>query len=587
MSNFVAALDTLKPKQFGEKGNIEFSKSHDIDIAQFFFQLVRTDDMEQLERELHKMLTNLYYNKDEESKEKLLLLFKLIIQTRDLVKGKGERDLAYMQLMVWYKFYPRKVEQLFELFLRFDEIHSGLTESTHQYGSWKDVKYFCNFVFKKTGDRFHPLIEHILSVANDQLSYDYNLYEEWKILCGDKVATTDYPRLTLVGKWLPREKSKQFGWINARLAYLYFPEFLATAKTEHQKLQAKLKCKIRYNKILTTLNKYLDTTQIKQCEKRYSDIDWNTVTSLTNRKQKLAFLNKTKQNGQRSADPDRVEGAKNYVGHIQSSVKDYTKKVHGKRCNVYELVKDAVCCGESSEEKLLINQMWKSNSENNAPLQNIIPMCDTSGSMECDEGKPLYSAMGLSLRVAEKNNSVFKNRILTFDNNPEWIKLPEEMGFVDKVNYIKRASWGMNTNFYKAANLILDAVLESEISPSEVSNMVLAIFSDMQIDASLERGENMNTLYENITKKYHDAGMRSKYRTPFNPPHILFWNLRNTDGFPSVSSQKNVTYLSGFSSSLLNLFCEKGVDELYKVTPELHLKELLDDKRYNVEYLLN
>ena len=63
MSNFVAALDTLKPKQFGENGNLEYGKSHNIDISQFFFQLVRTSNMEMLERDLHDMLTKLYYDK--------------------------------------------------------------------------------------------------------------------------------------------------------------------------------------------------------------------------------------------------------------------------------------------------------------------------------------------------------------------------------------------------------------------------------------------------------------------------------------------------------------------------------------------
>ena len=372
-------------------------------------------------------------------------------------------------------------------------------------------------------------------MANDQLKNDYELYAKWVI--GE---IDSRPEITLVGKWLPREKSKQFGWINARLAYLYFSEFLTTAKTEKQKFKAKLKCKIHYNKILTTLNKYLDTTQIKQCDKRYSDINWNTVTSLTNRKQKLAFLNKTKKNEQRSMNPDRIEGAKKYIQHIQESVKDSTKKVHGKRCNVYELVKDAVYCGESNEEKLVINQMWKNNSENNGPLQNIIPMCDTSGSMECDECKPLYSAIGLSLRVAEKNNTVFKNRILTFDHSPEWISIPENMSFVERVNFVRRSSWGMNTNFYKAASLILDAVLESEIEPV-VSNMVLAVFSDMQIDASLERGEELNTLYENIVKKYHDAGMRQnlEFRLIL---HTFYLNLRKYQWF-SRFQYENVTYL--------------------------------------------
>ena len=46
-----------------------------------------------------------------------------------------------------------------------------------------------------------------------------------------------------------------------------------------------------------------------------------------------------------------------------------------------------------------INLQWKSNGENNKGLENmcIIPMCDTSGSMECDNCIPLNNAIGLSI----------------------------------------------------------------------------------------------------------------------------------------------------------------------------------------------
>ena len=40
--------------------------------------------------------------------------------------------------------------------------------------------------------------------------------------------------------------------------------------------------------------------------------------------------------------------------------------------------------------------------------------------------------------------------------------------------------------------------------------------------------------------------------------------------------------LSGYNSSLLNIFQEKGVDDLQKVTPIQMLKDLLTKERYRI-----
>ena len=84
-----------------------------------------------------------------------------------------------------------------------------------------------------------------------------------------------------------------------------------------------------------------------------------------------------------------------------------------------------------------------------------------------------------------------------------------------------------------------------------------------------------------ITKMYAEAGMRTKYGTPYKPPHILFWNLRSTMGFPVLSSQKNVTMLSGYSSVLLNTFYEKGMDGLKSYTPYKMICDILNNERYS------
>ena len=138
----------------------------------------------------------------------------------------------------------------------------------------------------------------------------------------------------------------------------------------------------------------------------------------------------------------------------------------------------------------------------------------------------------------------------------------------------------MNTDFTKALKMILDVIVQQRLQPEEVSNMVLAIFSDMQIDA--QGNESLTqSMWGHIDSLYKDAGMRVHGR-PYSPPHILFWNLRHTSGFPVSSNQKGATMFSGFSPVLLNAFCEKGMEFLQDVTPWSQLQTLLDNPRYDI-----
>ena len=58
MSCFVSAADNYTPRQFGENANVEYGYSNQLDekIVQFFFQLVRTNDTQVLEKTLYDML---------------------------------------------------------------------------------------------------------------------------------------------------------------------------------------------------------------------------------------------------------------------------------------------------------------------------------------------------------------------------------------------------------------------------------------------------------------------------------------------------------------------------------------------------
>jgi len=124
--------------------------------------------------------------------------------------------------------------------------------------------------------------------------------------------------------------------------------------------------------------------------------------------------------------------------------------------------------------------------------------------------------------------------------------------------------------------MILDAIVTQKMKPEDVEDMVLAIFSDMQMDQADPKSISIMTYIES---QYSDAGQRL-WGKPFKIPHILFWNLSSTSGFPTLSTQKNASMISGFSPSLLNLFCEEGLSALQSCTPWSIFIKSLDNERY-------
>jgi hypothetical protein len=562
MAAIITALDTYTPRQTGENGHVQYGWSNDIKerIVQFSFQVTRTDksQLSNLETVLDDILTVLK-NKVESTSvaertvglEFLTVLYKMIGQTRDIIDGKGECALAYMMIYAWYSFNP--VLAFFALRCLVDFGDEG---KTHQYGSWKDLKYFCEYCKSKGAVITHPLIQHSIQLINEQLRKDI-------------VSTNP----SLVSKWVPREKST-FGWLFTPLACQYFSSYIETAKTATSVSKATLKCKTEYRKLLSSLNKKLDTLQIKQCGKEWAQIDFNHVTSVSISKQKKAFLNKTKENTDRSLEQDRIDCAEHYREHIQKG-KNGEVVIKGKRVGMENFTAQALRLLEVSDQAEIdtLNLQWNDNATQTGALGKFVAMVDVSGSMS---GDPMNAAIALGIRVAEK--SALGRRVLTFSSNPTWCNLDGVNTFVGMVRVLQRADWGQNTNFYAALDMILNAIVDAKLTPEEVEGMVLAVFSDMQMD---EAGSYGGALYDNIVEKYEKTGIRLHGKA-FQPPHILFWNLRSGNGFPTLSTQKNVSMLSGFSPSLLNLFCEQGIDALQDLSPWNTLIRGIEKERYNI-----
>ena len=565
MDTFITHMDQHQPKNIGENGHLQHGWSNNAKnkLCELYFQLVRSKDHTDLEKQWRQIISK-FINKNNTIDKALIPEFinviKMVANVRDVVDGKGEQKLSFMLLYVLSEYFPSVAKYLFIKFI--------IIEDGHCFGSTKDIKYFCNYIRNRSGNSNHDFINYIINISCDLLRVDATRY-------------ANNQSISLLAKWFPRAKSKKFGWINKKACEIYYSNIMSTTNNIDRRYRGKRKCETLLRKLLSKLNKFLDTPQIKMAGNDWASIDFNKVTGPTLRIHKKAFQNLDKNNLVRSHTDDRISCATNLKTHLQNAIEGKTV-VKGKRVDMYKLVKDALNV-TTQDDINMVNEQWKDNSSINKETDHyIIPMSDTSGSMSCDDNIPMYNSIGFGIRISEKTHPAFRHRIMTFSTNPTWFQLNEDMTFHQKVNVMKNDNnWGGSTNFYKAMEMILNVCIENDVPPNEVSKMILAIFSDMQIDVANENGLNMTTMMENIKMLYIEAGLKTKWKQPYPVPHILFWNLKKTNGFPSTVYEKNTSMISGYSPVLLNTFTNKGVKDLKETTPYSMLIDILDNSRYN------
>jgi hypothetical protein len=569
------------PNQLGEKGHLEHSweKSTNIHelLLQLNFQLVREEDenkvlfLENIQRKiLDELMTKLEQGSIGflEYEELITINYKLVAYTRDIISGKGEYTLSYMLINVWYEFFPELAKFMLRSFL----LHPN-DNNTHPFGSWKDVKYFCNYCIHCGYSYQYPLIEYAFQLVIEQLK-------------GDSMKSKD-TELSLVSKWIPREKSKRFGWIFKELSQLYFEKYIqSTNKDDPEKMiKAKLKCKTDFRKLIAGLNKRLGTIQINQCAKTWSKIDCKNITSITFSKQSKALLNLNQSGKTRYALYDRIQCSNHTIMNIYSAILKNGSGIKGKRTSLSEFVKRAIRLIEDNNSNQnecdLLNLQWNDFLRQIDPLGPMIPLVDLSETMN---GEPFYNAIGMACIIAQKSGV---ERILTFSATSQWHNLSLCKNLIDMVRHLlMKSNRGMNSNFYGALDKILTVFMEEDFTREIVNGMTLVVLSDMQIHACFndedededeeedEEEDEFGSFYDMIEQKYKDANRHYK------PPHVLFWNLRNTNGFPTHSTKYNASMISGYQPSILNSHAKKGNLPRDTCNPWFMFSKQFNIKRY-------
>ena len=574
MSDFVQSMDKIQENidKHGEteNGDTNFNSTGE-KLLDFFFKLVRDLSPLEIEKAIADILEGA-------NPSVLADLFVLLMQTRDVRGGKGEREL----FLVFFK----------TLYNSFPETCLSLLKLIPEYGCYRDLKNLYASL-EESDEAIENLKSAIVDLFSGQLFKDSE--NHMSFLMTRKFKDGISP--SNAAKWVPKEgRTEKHKELYVALVKKMYPDSSTPNKD--------------YRQLVTELNAFLDVPEVKMCANKFADIKLQSVSSLAMAKYKRAFLNKLKDGtpltedqlvtGNRFPDdPDRVQCRENLLQLLTNP----SGKIKGKDLYPHEIIKSFLNRQATDEEDVLVSTaQWQAMKEsviqgikslNEVPqegainLGKLIPLCDVSGSMN---GIPMDVCIALGILISELAEGAFSDRILTFETKPQWVNLSECKNLKEKVEALIKAPWGGSTAIDKAFDRILEVIEENNLLQEAIPDLI--IFSDMQFDEADECLRNKDVLHERLVKKFHTVGMKVCGK-PYDVPRIIYWNLRgDTPGFPVESSTLNTQLLSGYSPSLFKLILdgepleieevsESGEVVKRKVTPLETLRKCLDDTRYD------
>lgn len=532
-------------------------------ICYFYLNLIRKSSHKNV-LELSKQLTEvlcllkMFIRKSQDEYLPYLSLFyRMLGQTRDIIYGKGEHEISYMMLLVFYEIYPTLA--IYALHRYVQPTNSVDTP----YGSWRDIKYLCEYIREHSskGDN-HELIKICLELMNSQL---FNDLEAWQF----SVHPRSRKHISNVAKWIPRE-NKQFNWLFERLAINWATHNMAyifeTLTKPNSIIKAVTKAKRIYRKKISFLNKALDTTEIKQCSQKIEEIEPKHVAWHTFMKQhRLVF----------GLDEKYKECSQKIREHMIKNKKNNTHDYY--YSNYYPIsffVKRALCLiSKADEEKKvetnILNKLWSrfSKTLSRTGYDNLLPMLDASFYIQAMDSEEYYNAIGFSILIAER--SKFGKRILAVDYQSTWINLDGCKDFVSMIENIHQTMLSRSNtmiNFNSAMELFIYSLLQTKSTRRFIENMSIVLFSDFKSILSIDF----------FKEPFSKLGL------PF--PNIICWNLAKHELIEQFyNANDNIIIISGISNgsfnSLNNLlpYLRLGKKDAFE-----NISLILNDGRYDV-----
>ena len=459
----------------------------------------------------------------------------IIFNGRDRLKGKKEK----------------KVSNSGMLWLRINKPYTymnNILTYVNKYGRWKDLLNIC----------YDNNVNGIINKNYELKLFANKLQDDRSILIDEN--PDDNVSISLCAKWAPSENDRN----DQRK---HFAKKIATilyGKDDVKKME-----KYRKQYIAPLRNK-INIVEKLMCNNEWDKINYECVPGVASRRLHESF---NKHDSQRYCE---------YLAKVRSGEAkiNVTGILPHELANYYVNLRNTQ---DEYEENETIELQWKSivdNVKSSGILGNSLAIVDLSGSMfsACNGSIPAQVAISLGIITSQCCNGMFKNKFITFSENPELVSLiPDNVykEYTDKgiepslytcFKSMIDVEFGFNTDFVKCCDMIITYSINNFILDKDMPKK-LFIFTDMQFDeANINNHENnsIETLYKTIAKKFKAVG--------YTPPKFIFWNLNSShkESFPVNCKTEGTAMISGFSEQLLKIFMT--YDEF---KPELIVNEIL------------
>lgn len=325
----------------------------------------------------------------------------------------------------------------------------------------------------------------------------------------DITGMTNKESISLLAKWLPSPNTSSAE--TRRLARKVYTYFGINERT--------------YRKTLSALRKYLDVVEKKMSANDFSLIDYQAVPSVAMTRYRSAF-------GRH--DYERFDKYINAVTKGQA-------KINASVSYPYDLITPYInqCggwynSGVKNVDKVLEAQ-WKALPNYVEGNHNVIVMSDVSGSMFCENNRPIATSVSLGIYFAEHNTGAYKNLFLTFTDEPSLYELDPNASVASRVNEVM-SHVGYNTNLDGA----FDAIFRTAVKCGEAPE-ALVIISDGEIDSFCSR-RDVDSIVEKWQRKYAEYGLVA--------PKLIMWNVcSHGNRFISKAGNPGIAYVSGSSAA--------------------------------------
>ena len=385
----------------------------------------------------------------------------------------------------------------------YEELYRNL-ELIPEYGRWDD---FYALIGTPMEEQFWPFIS-------------------WKLFRDIKEMEAGRP-CSLLAKWLKKADASS---PNTRKLGIYTAKKLGMSVYDYKRLCVKLR-------------RYIDVVEQRMSANEWDTINYPAVPSRAMMNYRKAFARH---------DQERYD---EYLNKVQSG----EQKINSATLYPYDIVEKILYRHEDSKA---LEAQWDNLPDYVYGDVNAVVMADVSGSMS---GRPMATSIGLAMYFAERNKGAYHNLFMTFSGNPQFVELKGNT-ITEKIRFISRANWQMNTDLEKALMKILDVAIENNCSQEEMPKSLI-IISDMEIDEADGQNHREN-FYDYVSRVYEEHG--------YKIPNVVFWNVDSRhDVFLADKNRKGVQLVSGQSASTF-----KNLVGCVDKTPIEMMYSVLNSDRY-------